>query len=248
MMPKTLFKGFTKGKALQLFVAIVAALAFSLVLGFFSSWPNLLITVGMTVVFSIVLGGLIDKHDANLTKRMEAVTPNSWAREGRAAGMQPSDWEVWMNDVLIGTVTDSEYAAMQRHAARDIRNAIAQLLNIGRVALVILDKVLVAVPLFIFWAAIAFAVFSPDSLTETVREFLSAGPTAIAGAIQSFLQVGLSIAVLTFLFMPVLGFRFGFKNVYEAAVNQMLRQHCKTPVDGDIRLVQAVSSCVVANS
>lgn len=234
MMLKTIFKGVSKGRALQLLVAIVSALVFSLVMGVFGSWPNVLLTVGMTAVFSIVLGGLTDRHDKNLTKRMEAVDSGSW--------------EVWMNDVQVGTVTDAEYAAMQRHAARDIRNAVAQLFNIGRVALVVFDKVLVAVPLFVFWAAIAFAVLTPDSFTETVQAFLSAGPAAIASSIQSLLQLGISIFTVTFLCMPILGFRFGFENVYETATNRMLRQHCKTPVDGGIRLVRPVSGAVVANS
>lgn len=248
MMLKTLFKGFSKGRALQLLVAIVAALVFSFVMGVFGGWPNVLLTVVMTAVISVVLGTLTDRYDASLTKRMEAVEPGTWIREGREAGAKVSDWEVWMNNVRIGTVTDSEYAAMQRYAARDIRNAVAQLLNIGQVALVVFDKVLVAVPLFVFWAAIAFAVFTPDSFTTTVQEFLSAGPAAIASSIQSLLQLGISIFTVTFLCMPIFGFRFGFKNVYEAAVNQMLRQHCKTPADGDIRLLHSVSGAVVANS
>lgn len=77
---------------------------------------------------------------------------------------------------------------------------------------------------------------------------MSAGPAAIASSIQSLLKLGISIFTVMFLGMPIFGFRFGFENVYETATNRMLRQHCKTPIDGGISLVRPVSSAVVANS
>lgn len=214
---------------------IKLAVVLTLILGAYTGgWPGLLLTVVLMAVFKISIGALVDRYEAGLIKRMEADAPISWY--------------LWINDVQVGTVTDAQYAAMQRHAARDGRNAIAQFFNIAQMALVIADKLLVAVPLMCFWTAIALAAFSPDSFMEIAKEFQNAGPAAITSAVRSVMQQGVLLLAITVGMMVAMGFRFGFKNFYAAAVNRMLRQHCNTPVEGEVRLSRQVSGDLIANS
>ena len=214
---------------------IKLAVVLTLILGAYTGgWPGLLLTVVLMAVFRISIGALVDKYEAGLTKRMEADAPVTW--------------DLWINDVQVGSVTDAQYAAMQRHAARDGRNAVAQLFNVGQMALVVADNLLVAVPLMCFWTAIGMAAFSPDAFLEVAQQLQNAGPAAITSAVQSFMQVGVLVLAITVGMMVAMGFRFGFKNFYAAAVNRMLRRHCNTPVEGDVRLSRQVSGDLVANS
>ena len=91
-------------------------------------------------------------------------------------------------------------------------------------------------PLLVFWAAVALAIFSPESYTETVREFQKADPAAITSAARSLLQLTLTVMFLAVGGMVMMGYRFGFRNHYSEAVNRMLRQQCNTPADGDVHL------------
>jgi len=207
----------------------------TLVLGAYTGgWQGLVVTAVLLAVLRISIGALLDRYEARLTKRMEADTPITW--------------NLWINNVQVGTVTDAQYAAMQRHAARDGRNAIAQLFNLGQMALVVADKLLVAVPLTCFWTAIAMAAFSPDAFLEVAQQLQDAGPAAITSAVQSFMQVGVEVFVIVVVMMVAMGLNFGFKNFYAEAVNRMLRRHCNTPVEGHVLLTPQVSGDPVADS
>ena len=219
---------------LQTVVSIIVAVVFTFVFGSYSGLPSLALTMLLTVIFNIIIGALADRYDAGLTKRMEADAPITW--------------DVWINDVQVGTVTDAQYAAMKRHAARDGRNAAAQLFNIGQMALSVIDKLMIAVPLTCFWTAIAMAAFSPESFIEIAQELQTSGPAAITTVVRSFMQAGVLVFAILVAIMVAMGLRLGFKNCYAVAVNRMLRRHCNTPVEGDVRLSRQISDDLATNS
>ncbi len=227
-------KNMIRPRALQTVVSIIVAVVFTFAFGAYSGLPSLALTMLLAAIFNIIIGGLADRHDAGLTKRMEADAPITW--------------DVWINDVQVGTVTDAQYAAMQRHAARDGRNAAAQLFNLGKMALSVIDKLMIAVPLTCFWTAIAMAAFSPDTFIQIAQELQTTGPTAITAAVRSFMQVGVLVFAILVAMMVAMGLRLGFKNCYAVAVNRMLRRHCNTPVEGDVRLSRQVSGDLATNS
>lgn len=182
----------------------------------------------MTAVLSIGLNYLADKYEERLNARVKAD--------------QPVMWHVCMNDVEVGKVSDSEYAALLLLAFRDGHLALAQFFNLGRMALVLLEKLLVAVPLQVIWGAVALAIFSPESITEIVREFQKADPASITSSAHTLLQLWLTIMFLTICGMAMMGYRFGFRNYYSEAVNRMLRRHCNTPTDGDVQLLPTATA------
>ncbi|BBL36039.1 hypothetical protein Nstercoris_02318 (plasmid) [Nitrosomonas stercoris] len=155
---------------------------------------------------------------------------NLWSND------QPTIWNVYMNGVVIGKVSDAQYAAMQRMAFRDGRTALAQFFNLGRVAFVVVEKLLVTVPFLVFWSAVAIAIFSPESYTDLVRELQKADQAEIMSAMYLFLQAVLVLALGLVCTGFVMGYHYEFRNLYSEAVNRMLRQHCKTPANGDVQL------------
>lgn len=174
--------------------------------------------VSVVVFFATVLTGnlLFNRVDARLAWRAKANAPFAWA--------------VWINDVKVGTVTDAEYAAIQCLALHDG--------NLVRVVAVVLVFMLVAGPLGVLWSDIALAVMAPISHTDVVRNLQHADPAAVTGLVRTLVQYGGPFLMLFVVGVASMGYRFGFRNHYSAAIAKMLRQHFNTPADGDIRLVR----------
>lgn len=217
-------KGKHKRWALSVMVAIISALAFTLYLGTGtgSGWISLLSVVVITAGFSLAGNYFMDKHNERLTTRQ--------------ANEHPVIWNVMMNGVHIGTISDAQYAAIQREVFQDARLVVSQSLNLGRVVLSAIDKSLVATPLVLFWIAIGLAIFSPESYVFMINGLQKADATSIRSAALNLLQLALPMMFVTIAGMAIVGQRFGFKNYYGEATNRMLRQHCNTPVDGDVHL------------
>jgi hypothetical protein len=146
-------------------------------------------------------------------------------------------WDVWVNGVKVGTVTDARYAAIQRHVYLDASHAFAQLLNLGHMAWRVIDKLMLAVPLQLIWITVGLAVFSPQSLTLSAAELQQAA--------KAVFTVVLWLSVITLIIQAALGARFGFKNYYAAAVGRLLRQHCGTPAEGDVHLSRISPAAVL---
>lgn len=208
--------------ALQVTVAAIVAVVLALTYVDLDKGNGLLWVLGLTVAISIAGRFLMARLDASYGKRIIL---------GGA-----TRWDVWVNDVKVGTVSDAQYAAMQRCAMHDGRTAVAQLLNIGRVGLVVLDKFFVAVPLMVFWGAIALAGLAPETYTAVVQELLAPDAESLTRALRASAQVIVLMTVFVVCGMSVAGYRFGFRDCYAAEVARMLRRECATPADGEVRL------------
>ncbi|MVF24171.1 hypothetical protein EVC37_21540 [Methylocaldum sp. BRCS4] len=219
--------------ALTTMLAVVAVLMFSFFWRADRGWLDLLTISALTAAASVGLNYWLDQQSAAYARRI-------------AAG-NTLTWDVLMNGVKIGTVTDAQYAAMQRSAFRDYRNAVAQLLNFGHMVLVALGKLVIVVPGLAFWMAAGTALSPPESSVEIVREVHKADPATIASAMRSLLDAAVAVSVIVIPMTAIMGFRFGFRNYYSAAVARMLRMHCGTPAEGDIHLYRMVLGAELPN-
>jgi len=217
--------------ALSITAAVIAALVIAFCFGTFINWVSVLFVVVTTTVLSIGVNYMMDRLDTSYSKRIEA--------------KEKITWNVLMNGVNVGTVSDVQYAIMQQRSFRDGRNAIAQVLNLVRTVFCIIEKLIIAIPLSLFWGVVAFAISSPDSLSSALHDF-KADPASIITSVGSFIHIVLTLMFIAVGIMFFIGYRFGFKNYYSAAVGRMLRQHCNTPADGDLTLYRAARGDVVA--
>ena len=202
--------------------AVIASLFLNLAFRTYDGWGVLAFNVLTAVAAAVAFGKLFDRYDAKLSARIEAGDQGSWA--------------VRLNGVELGTITDRDYAAMQRTVFRDGRVAVAQLVNIGRVAFVVFDKLVLGVPIVAFWIAIGLLLFVPESYVDLVRELQKLDPSALAVTAKHFLQIGLMFAMVAFGAMATCGYRFGFRNRYSESIGRLLRQHFRTSVVGDLEL------------
>ncbi|MFV8598496.1 hypothetical protein [Ralstonia pseudosolanacearum] len=204
-------------------VLVLPAMLASLGLGYVFGL-SLRLGVSVVVLFATVLTGhlLFNTIDARLARRASANAPFAWM--------------VWINDVKVGIVTDAEYASIQCLALHDGSSAVAQLLNLGRVAMVMVSRLVVGLTLGIIWSAIALALLEPDVHITVIRNLHDADPAAVTHWVRTLAQYGALFMVVQLPAMALMGHRFGFRNHYRAAIATMLRQHFNTPAEGDIRL------------
>ncbi|WP_157657682.1 hypothetical protein [Burkholderia ubonensis] len=213
--------------ALQLALSVPVVLFFTICFEPRSGFAMLVTVIVSTILCVTMLEVDARRRESRLVRRIEAKdSPN---------------WEVRLNDVSIGRITDAEYAAIELSAFRDGRNALAQLFNLGRMALAMVDKLVGVVPHVFFWSAAALVLFAPDRFTEVIHGFQQADAATTAKALDAIARVGFTLAVLTVGVMAALGCRFGFLNHYAEDVNRRLRQHCNTPAQGDVMLYRVAA-------
>jgi len=215
---------------------IVGAIA-SLVLAIWSrsefwSW-NTIICWAMFLVGSIGGSLLIDRHNRSLTKRIQSSNGITW--------------DVVMNGVNVGTITDAQYAAIQQYAFNNWHNVVKQFLNVGRSIYRPIGKLCIIVPFVAFWVAAAAVFFSPESFTEIVQNIQNADPGEITLAVKAILKFCILLSVMTIGFMFALGEQFVFKNAYSDEVARMVRQKLLIPAEGEMRL-ERVNATVKSES
>lgn len=151
-------------------------------------------------------------------------------------------WTVRLNNVSIGSLSDAEYAEEQLEVFQDARPFLAQLANIVHVVLTFASKLLVAVPLVLFWLLFGAALLSPEGFTSTLQELIAAGPAQLQAAARPLLFTVTTLAIMSFGLMMALGVRFGFKNHYAAALADRLRERFNTPAHGELYVTGMVTA------
>lgn len=172
-----------------------------------------------TVAYAVVM----DRHDAVLTNRMQ--------------GAGALEWDVWVNDVLVGRVSDAQYAIMQRAVLRDWRAALQLLMNLVRITIAALGQVVVVIPGMAFWLALGVALLAPQSFVELAQAMGSADADQIRQGVTSLTRMLVALAVTaTVLVSACMGRFASVANPYRDEVARLLRQHCETPADGVVTL------------
>src|SRR5665811_2203068 len=103
------------------------------------SYWTWLIMLAMFLTGSIGSNLLIDRHNRSFIKRIQADAVVIWG--------------VFMNGVNVGSLADTEYAAMQKYAFNDWHNAASQFFNLCGIAQTIITKLCIFVPFAFFWVA-----------------------------------------------------------------------------------------------
>jgi hypothetical protein len=149
------------------------------------------------------------------------------------------EWDVELNGVKVGTVSDATYAAIRLQVFDDVRLYVAQLLNCGRVLMRVFDSMLLSVPLLAFWGLLAVAMFSPESCAEALNQLRAATPASIAkfaSFVFSFMMaLGLLAAGVN---AALMGARYGFVNRFSEATANALRRRLGVAAEGELVLVR----------
>lgn len=158
-------------------------------------------------------------------------------------------WDVVTNGVKVGTIKDSEYAAIRLKIFTNLQIYVAQAFNLGNIAMRGASYLFQGIPLFAFWAMIACAIFSPGDFSNGLAQIQKAGPDEIAEAVRWAVQLfGVGLVVSMFIQFAVGGASgFGFINRFSEATNLAVRVHCGAAAEGDMSLVRYADGAVYLN-
>lgn len=150
-------------------------------------------------------------------------------------------WDVEVNQVKVGSISDADYAVIRHCVFSDVRVYVAQVANLLRVALNSFDYCYRAIPLGIFWIGVALAIFSPETISSVMaalQRATDADMRSAVGTAGSMLAIMMMVSVA---FHWVLGMsRFGFINRFDEAVGTAVRKHCGVAAEGSVVLYRWV--------
>jgi hypothetical protein len=149
-------------------------------------------------------------------------------------------WNVLINSVTAGQISNAAYASIRRDVLLDCRVYLAQLWNFFHVALRVFGDFLLAIPALMFWLVMACMVFAPGDFAQTVLALQKITPSMVAAIAFSVYQM---VALLFIVFIGVtlvVGHPFGFIDRFDEAVGNGVRRAIKCSATGDIILVPLV--------
>ncbi len=144
--------------------------------------------------------------------------------------------QVKLNGIEVGTITEADYARFRVEAYGNWRNSVAQLLNIGRVAINLFSQIYVAVPIGMFWCALFAWIFYPEAFALALDQLRTATPSELSAASVIAGRLLLVSAITLPLFGMMFGMRFGFVNCFAEDTAHSLRKHLGVAAEGDIVL------------
>lgn len=149
-------------------------------------------------------------------------------------------WDVYMNNVHVGTLSDDQYQAMKQTIRKDPKNALRQALVLGAAVLRFtfssIGQLLRDIPVIVFWFAVLAAIFSPQSYTDLMRAIEIEG---IPAAAKTMLRYATMLALLPLavrLMISSIHWWDGSHNVYAAALTDRLRKHFKLTAIGQLTI------------
>jgi len=179
-----------------------------------------------------------------------AVTRHKYmtALQARVDGSGGPEWDVELNGVNVGKISDADYAAIRLQVFGDGRLYVAQLLNCGRVLMRVFDSMLMTVPVLAFWGLLAVAIVSPETCTEALNELRTATPASVAKFASFVFTFMMTLGMLSAgLTAALTGARFGFVNRFGEATAGILRRRLRVAAEGDIVLVRWVDGVLHIN-
>lgn len=155
--------------------------------------------------------------------------------QARTTKPQPWIWEIAVNDVPVGTITDGQYAAILRGVLRNWRVAVEQLVSSLKWAAVLAGKMVLISPLVLFWLLALLVITFPDESMPVVQELLADWQARAWGSLmQNTVGItGMLAFFLAFFSMPARSL-----SRYEQAVDRRLRLYFNTPADGDVQALR----------
>lgn len=155
----------------------------------------------------------------------------------RTVGGGP-EWDVIVNGVTSGQISDAAYASIRRDVLLDYRVYMEQLWNYVHVALRVVDGFMIVIPTLLFWAVVACVVFAPGDFTRIVLLFQKMTPGMVAANASGFHGEIVALFIVYLGALLVVGRSFGFVNRFDEAVNNGVRRAIACTATGDVFLVR----------
>lgn len=164
----------------------------------------------------------------------------------RRAGEQDSGkWDVRVNSVTVGSISDAEYAAIRRKVYGDNLIWMGQLVWMVKRAFGLCSHVLQTLPIALVWGAIAGAIFVPDQIISCFSTLAHATPAELSTAMINTVTFGLGMILVSVLVMMALrGTLTRGGGAFDKAVAYELRRRLGVAAEGNIDLCRVAGNDV----
>lgn len=151
-------------------------------------------------------------------------------------------WEVVINKVRVGSIADCDYAALEKAVHGDWRVYWAQGRNLFKVGVRAAEMLVFAVPVVLFWVALAFIFFDPES-AATVAEGLRTAPgSEMVAAVERYATTVTLFLIVTMCLSAMLArTRLGYENMFRAEFGEAVRRSVQVAAVGRLELVPCPS-------
>lgn len=154
----------------------------------------------------------------------------------------PLNWEVMINKVRVGWIADCDYAALEKAVHGDWRVYWAQGRNLVKVGVRAAEMLVFAVPVALFWVALALVFIDPESAAAVAEGLRAAPGSEIVAAIERYTTgVMIFFVVLMFLFAAIASPRLGYDNMFRTELGEAVRRRVQTAALGRLELVPCPS-------
>lgn len=152
-------------------------------------------------------------------------------------------WDVVVNNVRVGALSDAHYAGLEKAVLDDWRLYGAQAFNLVRVAVRTVEMLIFAVPVTLFWLGLAIAIFDPKDAAAILQGLRTASPAEIVAAVAHWAPTWLvSVTVLMSMFALLASPRLGYENKFKAELGEAVRRRLRVAAVGRMMLVPAPAS------
>ncbi|VWC78441.1 hypothetical protein BLA39750_01021 [Burkholderia lata] len=146
-------------------------------------------------------------------------------------------WDVYMNEVHVGTISDDRLAALQDTVADNWRNMATQARNFFGVPFRMFDLFLSTIPAVTFWLILGWAMIAPDSLVETFTNARNSSLQQLQHGVSMAIWMLINICLVAFVLrMGIGGQTYGARNVYLETLGVLLRQELKVAATGSMTI------------
>ena len=148
-------------------------------------------------------------------------------------------WEVIVNGVTVGSLSENELNQIDKQVQQDKRLYLAQFVNLIYIILSAMSRAIHIAPLVVMTWAFGFACSDPDGFTTVITTnpahvYIWAVLAALgASALAVFASAGFGFT------------RLNYENKFNARKEQLIRNLLKIPVKGDMTLSKVTSESAV---
>ncbi|WP_176000323.1 hypothetical protein [Burkholderia vietnamiensis] len=162
---------------------------------------------------------------------------NSLAR--RSNENRPLEWDVTINSVTVGTISDSDYAAVRYYVFRDNRIWLAQLFAGVKNFWNLTKQTVLALPTALVLGAIALALFAPNEIISICTSMAHASPDELSAAVSGAVWMWMTLLVVgVALRMSFSGrvFNLSLTSQFDEAIALAVRRRLGVAAEGDVWL------------
>lgn len=147
-------------------------------------------------------------------------------------------WEVVVNGVHVGALSDASYAMLEQAVFDNWRLYFAQVRNLLEMIGRFCGKLLFSVPVMLFWLGVAVIAFVPNSAVAVLEAMRTAPSSELISAFAHWAPGIAMVAAVPMCLLAVLAApRFGYENQFQAALGGAVRRRLRVAAEGRMLLV-----------